>query len=73
MYYQWEQYLDYWQDIIIGAEKIIGYGYNKLLSKLQFYSFFIGVNILFFPMHFLGLSGLPRRIVDYPDVYSYWN
>jgi heme/copper-type cytochrome/quinol oxidase subunit 1 len=55
------------------GEKIIGYGYNKFLSKLQFYSFFVGVNILFFPMHFLGLNGLPRRIVDYPDAYSYWN
>lgn len=55
------------------SEKIIGYKYNEYLSKLQFYSFFIGVNILFFPMHFLGLAGMPRRIVDYPDSYAYWN
>lgn len=55
------------------SEKMIGYTYNNLLSKLQFYSFFIGVNILFFPMHFLGLAGLPRRIADYPDAYAYWN
>ena len=55
------------------SEKIIGYKYNDYLSKLQFYSFFLGVNILFFPMHFLGLAGMPRRIVDYPDSYAYWN
>lgn len=55
------------------SEKIIGYKYNEYLSKLQFYTFFIGVNILFFPMHFLGLAGMPRRIVDYPDSYAYWN
>lgn len=55
------------------SEKIIGYKYNVLLSKIQFFSFFIGVNILFMPLHFLGLSGLPRRVVDYPDAYSAWN
>lgn len=55
------------------SEKMIGYSYNTFLSKLQFFSFFLGVNILFFPMHFLGLSGMPRRIVDYPDKYGNWN
>jgi cytochrome c oxidase subunit 1 len=50
-----------------------GYKYNELLAKIQFWIFFIGVNILFFPMHFLGLSGMARRIPDYPDPFIYWN
>jgi cytochrome c oxidase subunit 1 len=50
-----------------------GYKYNELLANIQFWTFFIGVNLLFFPMHFLGLSGMARRIPDYPDVFSYWN
>jgi len=53
--------------------KIIGLQYPESLGQIHFWTFFIGVNITFFPMHFLGLAGMPRRIPDYPDAYSVWN
>lgn len=53
--------------------KISGRMYNELLGQLHFWVFFIGVNVLFFPMHFLGLQGMPRRYPDYPDAYAHWN
>jgi cytochrome c oxidase subunit I len=53
--------------------KMFGKPYNELLGQLHFWIFFIGVNVLFFPMHFLGSDGMPRRIADYPDAYAYWN
>lgn len=53
--------------------KITGYSYSELLGKIHFYVSFVGANLLFFPMHFLGLSGMPRRIVDYPDAFAGWN
>ncbi|UVO55086.1 cytochrome c oxidase subunit I [Sphingomonas sp. SUN039] len=53
--------------------KMSGRQYNEFLGQVHFWMFFIGVNVLFFPMHFLGLDGMPRRIPDYPDAYAYWN
>ena len=53
--------------------KIIGLQYPEALGQIHFWTFFIGVNFTFFPMHFLGIAGMPRRIPDYPDAYSAWN
>lgn len=55
------------------SPKIIGYKYNEILGQIQFYSLFLGVNLVFGPMHFLGLNGMPRRISDYPDNFAGWN
>src|SRR5438105_3273405 len=53
--------------------KITGYRYNETLGQLHFWLTFIGVTLAFFPMHFLGLAGMPRRIADYPDAFAGWN
>jgi cytochrome c oxidase subunit 1 len=50
-----------------------GRQYNELLAQLHFWIFFLGVNLLFFPMHFLGMEGMQRRVPDYADAYAHWN
>lgn len=57
----------YWSPLMTG------YQFNEVLAKILFFSLFFGVNLLFFPIHFLGLAGQPRRISDYPDSFLFWN
>jgi len=54
-------------------EKMVGYNANTLLGYLHFWFLFFGVNLTFFPQHYLGLAGMPRRIPDYPNIYEFFN
>jgi len=57
----------FWIDLFTGLK------YSEILGRFHFWLTFIGVNMTFFPMHFMGLAGMPRRIPDYPDIYAGWN
>jgi len=54
-------------------EKLTGVEYSEVLAQIHFWVFFVGVNLTFFPMHWLGVAGMPRRIPDYPDAFYTFN
>jgi cytochrome c oxidase subunit 1 len=53
--------------------KITGVTYNETLALIHFWLLFIGANVTFLPMHWLGFNGMPRRIPDYPTAFAGWN
>jgi heme/copper-type cytochrome/quinol oxidase subunit 1 len=52
---------------------ITGFVFDKLFISCVFFMIFFGVNLTFFPLHFAGIHGYPRKYIDYPDIYGIWN
>jgi len=61
-----------WRLLLLVREDV-GVRYNEALGTVHFWLTFVGVNVIFFPQHFLGLQGMPRRQVDYPAGFDFWN
>jgi heme/copper-type cytochrome/quinol oxidase subunit 1 len=73
MYFLWEPFFVLFARFYYWVGKIFGHTYPESLGQIHFWITFFGVNLTFFPMHFLGLSGMPHHIPDYPDAYAGWN
>jgi cytochrome c oxidase subunit 1 len=72
MFYLWSCFrIIFW--VLFLFEKMFNRSYNKTLALIHFLTLFLGVNLTFFPMHFLGLAGMPRRIPDFPDTFLFFN
>ncbi len=72
-YYPWVLFFLFLVGFTTGLKKMTGLTYSEFLAQLHFWVFFVGVNLTFFPMHYLGVAGMPRRIPDYPDAFYVFN